>query len=65
MNFPVEDQLLLAQKAARHAGNNILDKIGLATFSEKADNNLVTEADYAAQELSFQMVSFIMTYCRL
>ncbi|GEM_PF-2506772 len=50
MNSTVEDQLLLAQEAAQLAGKIIVYRIGLTAISEKADNNLVTEADYAAQE---------------
>ncbi|MBW6463548.1 MAG: inositol monophosphatase [Firmicutes bacterium] len=50
MNTMFERESEIAQKAARHAGKIILEKLGSEPASEKGVNNLVTEADYAAQE---------------
>lgn len=55
-NFMAE-KLKLAESAARLAGDIIINKKGLSLFSEKGDNNLVTEADYAAQEKIIKVIS--------
>jgi len=51
-----DKQLRLAQSAARQAGKIILEWQGNIAFLEKADNNLVTEADFAAQEAIIKII---------
>ena len=52
-----EEILKMAESAARQAGDIIINKKGSSSFSEKSDNNLVTEADYAAQETIIKAIS--------
>ncbi len=52
-----DDIISVAEMAARQAGEIILNKKGLTSFSEKGENNLVTEADYAAQEKIIKVIS--------
>ncbi len=47
----------VAETAARQAGDIIINKKGRSSYSEKGDNNLVTEADYAAQEKIIKVIS--------
>ncbi len=47
----INDALKLAELAARAAGKKILEMQGGTSVTEKANSNLVTEADLAAQEL--------------
>ena len=49
--------LEIAKKAARFAGRVIMEQQGKASISEKAANNLVTEADLSAQETIVEMIS--------
>ncbi len=51
MDYEADIMLELAQLAARRAGKIIISKQGKTEFAEKADHNLVTVADYAAQEI--------------
>jgi myo-inositol-1(or 4)-monophosphatase len=53
----MEEKLKLAESAARQAGAIIITKKGSISFSEKTDNNLVTESDYAAQEKIIKVIS--------
>ena len=48
--------LQLAQEAALKAGDIIIEKQGKAEITEKGKNNLVTEADYDAEELIINMI---------
>ncbi len=48
--------LQVAKEAARHAGSLIMELQGRASISEKAINNLVTEADLEAQEKIIKMI---------
>ncbi len=50
MNYNFDKQVGVAQDAARRAGKVIMERQGRASISEKAINNLVTEADLSAQE---------------
>jgi len=52
-----DDIIKIAETAARQAGEIIINKKGLSSFSEKGNNNLVTEADYAAQETIIKIIS--------
>ncbi len=56
MGFYSEKQLEVAQEAARRAGQLILEQQGSASISEKGANNLVTEADLAAQKTIIEMI---------
>lgn len=56
MSVVFDDCLQVAVKAARRAGRLILDSQGTAAVSEKATNNLVTEADIASQEMIIAMI---------
>jgi myo-inositol-1(or 4)-monophosphatase len=56
MDSRFDKQLQLAQSAARRAGKIILERQGKIAFLEKADNNLVTEADLAAQEVIIKII---------
>lgn len=56
MSEACDEYLQFALKAARRAGKIILDKQGCAAVSEKATNNLVTEADIASQEMIVNLV---------
>ncbi len=49
-------QLQVAQAAAREAGNIILQHQGCGAISEKAENNLVTEADLTAQDAIIRVI---------
>lgn len=51
MDSSIDKQIQIALIAARQAGKILLKQQGCTSVSEKADNNLVTEADYAAQDL--------------
>jgi len=51
-----EPHLQLAKEAGRRAGEIILEKQGQATITEKAANNLVTEADLASQDAIIKMI---------
>ena len=51
MQTLLQQYLKTAQTAAENAGNIILEQLGRTIISEKAANSLVTEADYAAQEI--------------
>ncbi|MBM4235772.1 MAG: inositol monophosphatase [Firmicutes bacterium] len=57
MQNATEKILKVAESAARQAGDIIINKKGSSSFSEKGDNNLVTEADYAAQETIIKIIS--------
>ncbi len=57
MEIFTNEKLKLAESAARQAGEIIINKKGSFSFSEKADNNLVTEADYDAQEKIIKIIS--------
>jgi len=52
-----DDIIKIAETASRQAGEIILNKKGRSSFSEKGENNLVTEADYAAQEAIIKVIS--------
>lgn len=56
MNSSFTQQLALAEAAARRAGEIILAFQGNISISEKANNNLVTEADLAAQEAIIELI---------
>ncbi len=57
VEFSSEKQLNIALKAARRSGQVVMGKQGKASISEKAANNLVTEADLAAQDIIVEMIS--------
>ncbi len=57
MESHLEGKLILAESAARQAGEIIINKKGITIFAEKDSNNLVTEADYAAQEAIIKIIS--------
>lgn len=56
MNSSLDKQIRVAQDAARRAGKIILERQGRVSISEKAVNNLVTEADLAAQDMIVEMI---------
>lgn len=56
MNDTFEQQLEIAEAAARRAGEIIMDCRGHISISEKAENNLVTEADLKAQEAIIELI---------
>ncbi len=56
MDRPFNINKQVAQKAARLAGRIIMEQLGNTTISEKADNNLVTETDFAAQETIIKII---------
>jgi myo-inositol-1(or 4)-monophosphatase len=47
----INDYLAVCQEAARKAGALLLDKLGRVAVREKAPTDLVTEADFASQEI--------------
>ncbi len=51
-----EQQLQVAKEAGCRAGEIILEKQGQAAITEKAANNLVTEADLASQDAIIEMI---------
>lgn len=51
-----EKEIALAEKAARLAGKIVIDLQGTAAITEKANSNLVTEADLAAQDAIVSMI---------
>jgi len=57
MQLNSDKHLEVAKEAARRAGWVIMERQGKASISEKAANNLVTEADLAAQETIVEMIS--------
>jgi len=56
MSKDLDKQIKVAEEAARQAGRIILEKQGGAAISEKAESNLVTDADIASQEKIIQMI---------
>jgi len=56
MHSSFEKQIQVAQAAAHIAGKIITEQLGCASFSEKDDHNLVTEADFAAQEAIIKLI---------
>ncbi len=56
MDSSFDKPIQVAQEAARRAGKIIMEQQGRALISEKARNNLVTEADLAAQETIIKII---------
>ncbi len=56
MDSSFDKPIQVAQEAARRAGKIIMEQQGRALISEKARNNLVTEADLAAQETIIKFI---------
>jgi myo-inositol-1(or 4)-monophosphatase len=56
MTLTYNKQVQIAQEAARRAGKIALEQQGKTSFSEKGKNNLVTEADLAAQETIIKVI---------
>lgn len=56
MSSNLTEILSLAREAARQAGKVVLEKQGSSSVSLKAKNNLVTEADLAAQDLIIEKI---------
>jgi len=58
MGLSSEKHLEVAQEAARRAGRLIMEQQGKTSISKKGANNLVTEADLAAQETIIEMIGY-------
>ncbi len=56
MSADFDKQIQVAEEAARQAGQIVLEKKGNAAISEKAESNLVTDADIAAQDAIIEMI---------
>ena len=56
MNSNYSKEIRAAREAARRAGKIIMEKLGKTPVSEKAKNNLATEADLSAQEAIIETI---------